>query len=154
MKIWITLFALVFTCQVIAQTQLLCITWNLMHASKRDSNAMVKLEWCRSSLFFDTDGTYNGRGCCNRSLPKITFDPYSRSNEYIINHEGEIKMNPPFSTSIYCTSKEAYAKGKPTVNPEPFIFTCWTKANRYRFSADTLILSCSNGYDLYYLKTK
>lgn len=147
-KVLLSIVYLFFLSDLKSQTSALLNTdWELriIHNTKTNKKTFVD-EGCRSTLFFNPDSTYRGRGCCNAVIPSYSGNDgvKVKVSRYTAKDNGELTMTQPSHKVKPCLS----------VNTEQLIFNSWGAANHYSIKADTLVIRCSNSTDLYYIKGK
>lgn len=146
-------FALLFFCLVSldalhAQTKALLNTdWELRIIYNTQANKKTFVDAsCRSTLFFQADSTYRGRGCCNAVIPSYSGIDESKVkvSRFLAKENGELIMTKPSHKSIACLN----------TNTEELLFKSWAASTHYSFKQDTLVIRCANSTDLYYIKVK
>lgn len=136
----------------IAQTNTLTlqnVNWTLLHISDKQSGQTYK---CFGRLIFNSDSTISGHDGCNKIVsifPAVGPKDISSSSvsSYSMKEKNLLTINNLYTTSVAC-----FPKDKDAVNVPDLLHKSLLKTYAYKINADTLIISCTNNIDLFYLK--
>ncbi|HEX7415494.1 MAG TPA: META domain-containing protein [Bacteroidia bacterium] len=120
-------------------TTLQNVDWKLVFIFDNQTKQKTVLDnLCKSTLRFNTDSTYRGRGCCNSA--------FSFTKNYSLKNQNGLSMTLDGQTKVGC--------GRERNNLDDLIFNSWANAIKYSIKEDTLVIYSNNNHDLFYVKSK